>query len=70
MTEHARRHGIARRTCLGIPASGRPDRLRSLALRVLPAFARLRRIRDEARHLNDPFSVAEYALRGLQVTCD
>jgi hypothetical protein len=67
MTEHARRHGVARRTRLGIPASGRPNRLRSLALRVLQALARLHRIREEARGLDDPVAVAEYALRGLKV---
>ena len=44
-----------------------PARLRQLALRVLPALARLHRIRDEARRLDDPFAVADHALRELRV---
>jgi putative hemolysin len=52
---------------LGIPPSATSTRLRRLALRVLPALARLHRIRDEARRLEDPFAVAEYALCELHV---
>ena len=52
---------------LGISGSETPTRLRRLALRVLPALARLHRIRDEVRRLDDPFAVAEYALRELRV---
>src|SRR5579872_2658260 len=69
MTEQAaeRRDVAGRGRRLGIPVSETPTRLRRLALRVLPALARLHRIRDEVRQLPDPFAVAEYALRGLQV---
>jgi putative hemolysin len=52
---------------MGILVSGTPRRLRQLALRVLPALARLHRIRDEVRRLEDPFAVAEHALRELRV---
>ena len=57
-TEHGR---------LGILASETPTRLRRLTLRVLPALARLHRIRDEVRRLEDPYAVAEHALRELRV---
>jgi putative hemolysin len=68
MTEQAagRRDGTERGR-LGILASETPTRLRRLALRVLPALARLHRIRDEVRRLEDPFAVAEHALRELRV---
>ncbi|HEV2269429.1 MAG TPA: GNAT family N-acyltransferase [Steroidobacteraceae bacterium] len=68
MTEQAagRRDGTERGR-LRIPVSDTPTRLRRLALRVLPALARLHRIRDEVRCLGDPFEVAEYALRELRV---
>ena len=58
---------VTERGRLGIPLSDTPTRLRRLALRVLPALARLHRIRDEVRRLGDPFEVAEYALRELRV---
>jgi putative hemolysin len=68
MTEQAaERRDVTERGRLGIPVSETPTRLRRLALRVLPALARLHRIRDEVRELADPFAVAEYALRELQV---
>lgn len=68
MTEQtAGRHGTAQRGRLGILASETPTRLRRLALRVLPALARLHRIRDEVRRFEDPFAVAEHALRELRV---
>jgi putative hemolysin len=60
------RDGTERRH-LGIVASETPNRLRRLALRVLPALARLHRIRDEVRRFEDPFAVAEHALRELKV---
>ncbi len=63
----AGRHEVTEHGRLGIPVSGVPTRLQRLALRVLPALARLHRIRDEVRRLEDPFEVAEYALRELQV---
>lgn len=52
---------------LGILASEAPTRLRRLALRLLPALAKLHRIRDEVRRLKDPFAVAAHALRELHV---
>ena len=52
---------------LGIPTSATATLMHSLAQRVLPALARLHRIRDEVRELDDPFAVAEHALRGLRV---
>jgi putative hemolysin len=52
---------------LGILASEAPSRLRRLALRVLPALAKLHRIRDEVRQFEDPFAVAAHALRELHV---
>ena len=68
MTEQAAgRHDVTDRGRLGIPVSDTPTRLRRLALRVLPALARLHRIRDEVRRFGDPFEVAEYALRELRV---
>lgn len=67
MTQPAGRHDVAQRGRLGISGSETPTRLQRLALRVLPALARLHRIRDEVRRLDDPFAVAEYALRELQV---
>ena len=67
MTQPAGRHDFAERGRLGLPASAAPTRLQRLALRVLPALARLHRIRDEVRRLDDPFAVAEYALRELRV---
>jgi putative hemolysin len=68
MTERAgERHDAAERGRLGILASEAPTRLRRLALRVLPALARLHRIRDEVRRLEDPFAVAAHALRELRV---
>ena len=60
------RDGTERRH-LGIAASETPNRLRRLALRVLPALARLHRIRDEVRRFEDPFAVAEHALSELRV---
>src|SRR5579863_7255240 len=63
----AERRDMTERGRLGIPASETPTRLRRLALRVLPALARLHRIRDEVRRLPDPFAVAQYALRELRV---
>ncbi len=63
----AGRHGARERGRLGIPVSETPTRLRRLALRVMPALARLHRIRDEVRRFDDPFAVAEYALRELRV---
>ena len=68
MTEPAGGHRhITERGRLGIPPSEASTRLRRLALRALPALARLHRIRDEVRRLADPFAVAEYALRELRV---
>jgi len=68
MTEQATGHHRAtERGRLGIPASAAPTRLRRWALRVLPAIARLQRIRDQVRRLGDPFAVAEHALRELRV---
>ena len=68
MTEPAAGHRDAmERGRLGIPASEASTRLLRLALRALPALARLHRIRDEVRRLEDPFAVAEYALRELRV---
>jgi putative hemolysin len=68
MTERAPgRDELTTRGRLGIPVSDTPTRLRQLALRALPALARLYRIRDEVRRLEDPFAVAEYALRELRV---
>ena len=67
MTEEAARHAMTQRGHLGIPSSEMPTGLRRLALHVLPALARLHRIRDGVRKLDDPFAVAEYALRELQV---
>ncbi|MDE2448843.1 MAG: lysophospholipid acyltransferase family protein, partial [Gammaproteobacteria bacterium] len=63
----AGRRDLTERGRLGISPSGTSTRLRRLALRVLPALARLHRIRNEVRRLDDPFAVAEYALRELQV---
>lgn len=63
----ARRRDATERGRLGIPVSRTPTRLHRLALRVLPALARLHRIRDEVRRLESPFAVAEYALRALRV---
>jgi len=62
-----RRRDATERGRLGIPVSDTPTRLRRLALRALPALARLHRIRDQVRRLDNPFAVAEYALRELQV---
>jgi putative hemolysin len=69
MTEPAAggHHEVIEHSRLGIPASETPSRLRRLALRVLPALARLHRIRDEVRRLEDPFAVAAHALRELRV---
>jgi putative hemolysin len=67
MTECVGRHDLAERGHLGVAAAEAPTRLRRLALRVLPALARLHRIRDDVRRLGDPFAVAECALRELQV---
>ena len=68
MTEPAAGHRDAmERGRLGIPASEAATRLQRLALRALPALARLHRIRDGVRRLEDPFAVAEYALRELRV---
>ena len=68
MTEQAAgRRDVTERGRLGIPVSDTPTRLRRLALRALPALARLHRIRDEVRRIGDPFAVAEYALRELRV---
>jgi putative hemolysin len=68
MTEQGVGHrNVAERGRLGIPSSDAPQRLRRLALHLLPALARLHRIRDEVRRLDDPFAVAEYALRALRV---
>jgi len=63
----AGRQTATERGRLGLPVSETPSRLRRLALRVLPALARLHRIRDEVRRFEDPFAVAEYALRELRV---
>ena len=68
MTEPAAGHrDTMERGRLGIPPSDTSTRLRRLALRALPALSRLHRIRDEVRRLEDPFAVAEYALRELRV---
>lgn len=68
MTEQGVGHrNVTEQGRLGIPRSEAPTRLRRLALRVLPALARLHRIRDEVRRLDDPFAVADYALRELRV---
>jgi putative hemolysin len=69
MTERAAggRDDGTERGHLGILASETPTRLRRLALRVLPALARLHRIRDEVRRLEDPFAVADHALRELRI---
>jgi hypothetical protein len=68
MTEQGVGQGkMVQRGRLGISPSEAPLRLRQLALRVLPALARLHRIRDEVRRLDDPFAVADYALRELRV---
>lgn len=47
----AGRHDPTERGRLGIPVSDTPNRLRRSVLRVLPALARLHRIRDEVRRL-------------------
>jgi putative hemolysin len=68
MTEQGVGHrDVTERGRLGIPPSAAPTRLRQLALRILPALARLHRIRDEVRRLADPFAVADHALRELRV---
>lgn len=61
------RRNVTERGRLGIPPSEALPRLRRLALRALPALGRLHRIRDGARRLDDPFAVADYALRELRV---
>ena len=68
MTEQAAGHReTLERGRLGIPPSEEPPRLRRLALRLLPALARLHRIREEVCRLENPFAVAEHALRELRV---
>ena len=46
-----------------------PDWLR-LALAASPGLARLHRLREEVRELEDPFAIARYVLAALEVSVD